>query len=619
MSRVRQTVAAAIVEFLQRQFTSRDGVEQRLIAGIGGIFGHGNVTGLGQALDEHGDALPYWQPKNEQAMVHTAAAYAKTRRRLSALACTTSVGPGATNMVTGAAGATINRLPVLLLPGDVFANRIPDPVLQQLEHASALDVSVNDCFRPVSRLWDRIVRPEQLLRALPEAMRVLASPVETGAVTICLPEDVQTEAWDWPLSFFARRVWPVPRPRAGDSDIAAAAALLRGARRPFAIAGGGVHYSEAEAVLLRFAERTGIPVGMTQAGSGALVDAHSACMGGVGVTGTAAANALARDADVVLAIGTRLGDFTTASKTLFQNAGVRFISVQIHPGDAVKHGALGLIGDARAVLEDLDVALEGYTIDAAYRQHIAAARAAWQRTRDEIVHLDAAAAAPLHQPAVIDILNNDVGANAVVVHAAGGLPGELHKLWRSQSAQQLHSEYGYSCMGYEIAGALGVKMAAPDRDVYACVGDGSYLMLHSELVTAVQEQLKIVVVLCDNGGYQCIHGLQRGCGGRSFGNEFRRRNDSGLDGAVLAIDYAANARSLGVTAWRVTTASELRAALAAAAAEPGPCLIHAVVVPRAVPASAWWDVPSAAVSQQAEVMDARRRYDTARAEQRFYF
>jgi 3D-(3,5/4)-trihydroxycyclohexane-1,2-dione acylhydrolase (decyclizing) len=618
MSRVRLTVAAAIVVFLKQQWTVRDGIERRLVRGVAGIFGHGNVAGLGQALEEHGgDALPFWQPKNEQAMVHAAAAFAKTHQRLSTLACTTSVGPGATNLVTGAAGATINRLPVLLLPGDVFASRLPDPVLQQLEHPTSLDTSVNDCLRPVSKLWDRIVRPEQVLRALPEAMRVLASPVETGAVTLCLPEDVQAEAWDWPARFFARRVWTVPRPRAGTTETAAAAVALRAARRPFLVAGGGVHYADATAALVRFVERAGIPVGCTQAGKGALLDAHPLCMGGVGVTGTAAANALARDADLVLAVGTRLSDFTTASRTLFQHADVRFVAIQIHPGDAHKLGALPLVGDARVILDDLAAALGDHTTSSAYRREIAEAKAAWDLMRSELVAAPDAGAAPLHQTEVLGILNAAAGADATVVHAAGGLPGDLHKLWHCASAAHLHSEYGYSCMGYEIAGALGVKMAQPDRDVYAFVGDGSYLMLHGELVTALQEGLKITVVLVDNGGYQCIHGLQRGCGGRSFGNEFRARTDAGrLDGATLDIDYAANARSLGAAAWRATTAAELRAALAAARAETRACLVHVPVEPRAVPSFAWWDVPGAEVSAVPSVLEARRRYDEARRAQR---
>ncbi len=618
MSTVRLTVAQALVDFLAQQYMARDGAEHRIIHGFAGIFGHGNVTGIGQAIEER-SSLPFYQPKNEQAMVHMAVAFAKARARLGTLACTTSVGPGATNLVTGAAGATINRLPVLLLPGDVFASRLPDPVLQQLEHPQSLDTSVNDCLRPVSRRFDRIMRPEQLLRALPEAMRVLASPVETGAVTICLPEDVQTEAYDWPVEFFAKRVYAVLRPRPDTNELQTAVALLKNSRRPFLIAGGGVHYAGATNALAAFVERTGIPAGVTQAGKGALLDAHPFCLGAVGVTGTAAANRIAAEADVVVAIGTRLADFTTASKTLFQHPNVRFVNIQIDPYDAHKQGALPLLADARAGLEDLGAALGGYSTSSPYRREITEAQSAWALMRDEIVHRTHGDTGALHQAAVLALLNEHVGPRATVVHAAGGLPGDLHKLWRSESAAQLHSEYGYSCMGYEIAGALGVKLADPERAVYAFVGDGSYLMLHTEIVTALQEGLKITIVLVDNGGYQCIHGLQRSTGGRSFGNEFRTRTGGRLAGSPVPVDYAANARSLGAAAWHARTAAELRAALAAAGAEPRTCLIHVPVEPRPVPSFAWWDVPSAEVSDIPSVRDARRRYDAARVAQRFYY
>jgi 3D-(3,5/4)-trihydroxycyclohexane-1,2-dione acylhydrolase (decyclizing) len=614
-------MAAALVRFLAAQHLRRDGVEHRLIRGVCGIFGHGNVTGLGQALEEHGGGdLPFYQPKNEQAMVHLAVAFAKATQRLGTLACTTSVGPGATNMITGAATATINRLPVLLLPGDVFASRIPSPVLQQLEHPLTQEESVNDCFRPVSRYWDRITRPEQLLAALPEAVRVLASPAETGAVTICLPEDVQTEAWEYPAHFFEQRVHEVPRPHCAPSELAAAAALLRAAKRPCLVAGGGVHYSDATASLARFVERTGIPVGVTQAGKGALLDAHPLCLGGIGATGTSAANALARASDVVLLVGTRLSDFTTASKTLFQHPDVRFVAVQIDARDARKHGALPLVGDARAVLDDLGEALEGWSTGSEYRREVHEAKSTWELMRAELVRPRGDDASPLLQSEVIGIVNDVAGTGATVVHAAGGLPGDLHKLWASRHPQDYHSEYGYSCMGYEIAGALGVKVARPERDVFALVGDGSYLMLHSEIVTAVQEGLKIIVVLLDNGGYQCIHGLQRACGGRSFGNEFRRRDGGGrLDGELLRVDFAANARSLGAVAFRAANARELRTALEEARRETRPCLVHVPVEPRSLPSYAWWDVPSAEVSSLASVQEARRKYEQDRAWQRFYY
>ncbi|MEY3774586.1 MAG: hypothetical protein RLZZ129_1366 [Verrucomicrobiota bacterium] len=624
MKTVRLTTAAAIVRFLQAQYVRRDGTEHRLISGVCGIFGHGNVTGLGQALEEHGGRkLPFLQAKNEQAMVHTAIAYAKTKQRLGTLACTSSVGPGATNMVTGAATATVNRLPVLLLPGDIFANRRPAPVLQQLEDPGSHDTSVNDCFRPVSRYWDRINRPEQLLTALPEAMRVLADPAETGTVTICLPEDVQAEAFDCPEHFFAKRVYDIDRAVPLPARLREAAALLRKARRPFIIAGGGVHYSDATVALQKFVEATGIPAGVTQAGKGALLESHALGLGAVGVTGTLAANRIATDADVVLCVGTRLSDFTTASKTQFQNPRVRFIAVNVHAADAAKHGALPLVGDARATLAALGRALRGWRAPAAHTKVVAKAKADWEkpwramtaparRSPDQLLYLSE----------VIGVLNTFTDAASTVVHAAGGIPGDIHKLWRGKSATDYHSEYGYSCMGYEIAGALGVKLAAPDREVYAFLGDGSYLMLHTEIVTAVQEGRKLTVILNDNHAFGCIHNLQRGQGGRSFGNEFRARSrvSGRLDGAYVAVDYAANARSLGATVFTVRTKEELRTALAAAKAEKNTCLIYVPVSPLSVMQGySWWDVPPAAISGVPTVRLARAAYERARRRQCFHY
>src|SRR5438477_1696001 len=518
----RLTAAGAIVEFLKLQHVERDGVEHRLVHGVFGIFGHGNVAGLGQALDElGGEELPYYQPKNEQAMVHTAVAFAKARRGLGTFACTTSVGPGATNMVTGAATATINRLPVLLLPGDIFASRLPAPVLQQLESPHSMDLSVNDCFRPVSRYWDRINRPEQLLAALPEAMRVLADPAATGAVTLALPEDVQAEAYDYPAHLFLRRIWRVGRPRPEAEALAAAATLVREARRPLVIAGGGVWYAEAEDALRALAEATGIPVAVTQAGKGALPDAHPQCLGALGVTGTLAADRIAARADLVIAVGTRLSDFTTASKTQFQDPGVRFVSLNLAAYDAHKHGALALVADARAGLADLRAALGSHRVPADHARAVAEAREQWEKAWHEIVHPAREAKAPLHQAEVIRILNEHAGERSTVVHAAGGLPGDLHKLWKSREPGDYHSEYGYSCMGYEIAGALGVKMAAPEREVYALVGDGSYLMLSSEIVTSIQEGLKLTIVLVDNSGFKSIGSLARSLGTDGFGTLYR--------------------------------------------------------------------------------------------------
>ncbi len=615
------SMAAALVRFLQRQYVRRDGVEHRLIHGVWGIFGHGNVTGFGQALEEFGGrALPYHQAKNEQGMVHAAVAFAKARRRLGTYACTSSIGPGATNMVTGAAVATVNRLPVLLLPGDIFANRRPGPVLQQLEYPGSQDVSVNDCFRPVSRYWDRINRPEQLLTALPEAMRVLADPAETGAVTLALPEDVQAETGLFPEHFFEKRVYDIGRPGCSTETLREAVAAIRAAKRPFLVAGGGVHYSDATEALAKFCAATGIPVGVTQAGKGALLDSHPSCLGAVGVTGTAAANALALGADLVINVGTRLSDFTTASKSQWQNPRVRFLGVNIVAADARKHGALPLVGDARAVLAQLSRALAGWKVSAAYAAAIVRERARWDQARAALVA--PRRGVPLTQAQVIDELNRACGETGTVIHASGGIPGDIHKLWRSQATQDYHSEYGYSCMGYEIAGALGLKLADPKREVYAFLGDGSYLMLHTEIVTAVQEGLRLTVVVCDNHGFGCIHGLQRGSGGRSFGNEFRHRAGTAarLEGPPVAVDFALNAESLGATGLRAETVGELRAALAQARAADGVVVIH-VPVPADIrlPGYSWWDVPVSATSKLPGVKAARAAYERALRKQRFYY
>ncbi|MFH1618434.1 MAG: 3D-(3,5/4)-trihydroxycyclohexane-1,2-dione acylhydrolase (decyclizing) [bacterium] len=620
---IRLTTAGAIVEFLKKQHISRDGREYRLVRGVFGIFGHGNVAGLGQALEEYGGReLPYFQPKNEQSMVHTAAAFAKAECRMGTFACTTSVGPGATNMVTGAAAATVNRLPVLLLPGDYFACRIPDPVLQRLEHPSSMDTSVNDCFRPVSRYWDRIQRPEQILAALPEAMRILADPAGTGAVTICLPEDVQAEAYDFPVNFFVRKVYAVERKRCAAEEIAAAAAAIRKSKRPFIVAGGGVHYSAAEKALEKLCGETLIPAGVTQAGKGSLLDSHPSCLGAVGTTGTLAADAIARNADLVIVSGSRLSDFTTASKTQFQNPGVRFVGININSFDAHKHGAIPLAGDARAVLEELKKALKGYRISAGYRKEISAAKRKWEKIYRDIVYPVKKPGEKLRQSEVIRILNGHIGKNATVVHAAGGIPGDMHKLWKSKDYHDYHSEYGYSCMGYEIAGALGVKKSRPEHEVYAFLGDGSYLMLNHEIVTSVQEGLKITVILNDNHGYQCIHNLQKSCGGGSFGNELRFRDVSGmrLEGENLPVDFIANARSLGASAFYADSEEALVSALDKARRETKTCLICIPVEPHdPLPGFSWWEVPVSAVSGSARVRKARAGYLRSKKKQRFYY
>ena len=484
-STVRLTMAQALVRFLSVQHTERDGQRQRFFGGMFGIFGHGNVGGVAQALDQMPDRLRYYQCRNEQAMVHTAAGYTKMHNRLRALACTTSIGPGATNMVTGAAGATVNRLPVLLLPGDIFGSRLPAPVLQQLESSQSQDVSVNDCFKPVSRYWDRIYRPEQLLTGLPEAMRVLTSPAETGAVTLALPQDVQTEAWDYPARFFEDRVWVVPRQRGDAAALGRAAEAIRASRRPLIIAGGGVLYSDATDVLRRLVETTSIPVAETQAGKGALPWDHPMAVGAAGVSGSSAASVLAHDADCVISIGCRLTDFTTASKSAFQDPGVVFVNINVVEMDAWKHAALPIVADARVALDDLQERLRGFATRTEYQETIARLRREWDAEVEKVTTRRPGSL--MTQAEVIAAVNGASGPRDVVVCAAGSLPGELHKLWRTRDPKGYHLEYGYSCMGYEIAGGLGVKMADPSREVFVMVGDGSYLMMAQEIVTSVLE------------------------------------------------------------------------------------------------------------------------------------
>jgi len=619
---VRLTVAQALVRFLAAQRSERDGAEQPLFAGCFGIFGHGNLAGIGQALLEaelrEPGALRYHQARNEQAMVHTAAAFARMRNRLATFACTSSVGPGATNMVTGAALATINRLPVLLLPGDVFATRVAPPVLQELEYPGGYDVSVNDAFRPVSVFFDRIWRPEQLPSALLGAMRVLTDPAATGAVTIALPQDVQAEARDWPGELFAPRVWHVPRPVPEPSALARAAAVIRSAQRPLIVAGGGVIYSGATGELREFAEVAGIPVAETQAGKGALPYSHPLAVGAVGSTGTTAANRMAARADVVIGIGTRYSDFTTASRTAFAGPQVRFVNINVAAADASKLAGTAVTADAREALRALAGAVAGWSTGTAYREEARRLAAEW----DEAV---GRAYALGHRPRpaqseVIGAVNDAAGADGVVVCAAGSMPGELHRLWRAQDPKGYHVEYGYSCMGYEIAGGLGVKMADPGREVFVLVGDGSYLMMAQELVTAVQEGIKIIVVLVQNHGFASIGALSETVGAARFGTQYRYRDATSgrLDGGVLPVDLAANAESLGVRVHRADTAAGLRAALAAARHEPGPVLVHIETDPL-VPApgsEAWWDVPVAEVSELEPTREARKAYEAAKGAQR---
>jgi 3D-(3,5/4)-trihydroxycyclohexane-1,2-dione acylhydrolase (decyclizing) len=617
------TTAQAIVAFLTQQYSERDGVERQFFAGCFGIFGHGNVAGIGQALQQM-PALRYYQARNEQAMVHTAAAYAKTRNRLQTLVCTSSVGPGATNMVTGAAAATINRLPVLLLPGDLFARRNVGPVLQQLESEHSQDVSVNDCFKPVSRYWDRINRPDQLITALPAAMRVLTDPAETGAVTLALPEDVQTEAFAFPEALFRRRVWSVPRNRPDQSALERAAAWIRASRRPLIVAGGGLIYSEATAALLELVDRTGIPLGETMAGKGSLPFDHPLQLGAIGVTGTLAANRVAREADRVIGIGTRYSDFTTASKTAFQDPDVRFININVAAFDAAKQGALGLVGDARATLEEVVPLLEGYTVDTQYRASCARLHDAWEAEVDRIYGIRHG---PLpSQGELIGAVNERGDPDAIMVCAAGSLPGDLHKLWRARHPKQFHLEYGFSTMGYEIAGGLGIKMAEPNREVYVLVGDGSFLMMASEIATSIQEGYRLTIVLMDNGGYKSIGGLSRSLGQGGFGTRYIYpvngilAGDDATDARELSLDLAACARGLGANVVECAGYDEVVAALSEAKAADRTSVIY-VRNDRleGVPGyDSWWDVPVAELSESESVREARRAWEAKRAEERTF-
>ena len=627
MSTQRLTAAQALVRYLQVQFSERDGERARAIPAIFGIFGHGNVCGLGQALAELGGDLPFHQPKHEQAMVHTALGFAKATRRLSTLACTASIGPGATNLVTGAATATTNRLPVLLLPGDTFANRRQGPVLQQLQHPGYADWGVNESLRSVSRFFDRIARPEQLLTALPEAMRVLLDPAETGAVTIALHQDVQGEAYDYPARFFEPRTWAVTRRPPAPEEIAAVAALLRTAERPLIVAGGGVRYSAAERALAQLAERRGIPVAETSAGKGTAE--CGLALGGIGVNGTQAANRIAAAADLVLCVGTRLSDFTTASSSLFEERSVRFAGVNVCAADAHRLGAVPVVADARLALEALDAALGEWSTSAGYRAEVEAAVEAW----DEVVreHLADGGAAPgdgaggvgrgagasLTQTRALATINATARAGDWLVAAAGAPPGDLLKLWRCPPGSSAHIEFAFSCMGHEIPAGLGIRLARPDAgEVVAVIGDGTYLMAPTELATAVQEGLKLTIVILVNGAFGSIRELQRSTVGHTFGTEFRRGAGSG---DALRVDYAANAESLGCAAFRAGTAQELEQALAAARDCPGPAVIECRVEPLpAPPSGAWWDLGVPAVSRDERVLEAAGRQRAGAAKQRYF-
>lgn len=618
MKSLRVTAAQALITFLSNQYVERDGKELPFFAGVWGIFGHGNVAGIGQALQQTPN-FRYYLARNEQAMVHTATAFAKMNNRLRAFACTSSIGPGATNMITGAATATINRLPVLLLPGDTFARRNVGPVLQQLEAGYSQDISVNDAFKPVSRYWDRINRPDQLSFAAMEAMRVLTSPADTGAVTLAFPQDVQAEAWDYPAEFFDKRVWYVPRQLADRALLERALQWIPSAQKPFIITGGGVIYSEACEALTRFVEHTGIPVGETMAGKGALPWDHPQNLEAVGATGTPGANILAREADLVIAVGTRLSDFTTASKTAFQNPGVRFININIAELDAHKHAALPLIGDARVTLDELTDSLD-YRVADDYASRIISFKDQWAVEVERLFSHQVGP--PISQSEVIGIVNKFSQPEDVVVCAAGSLPGDLHKLWRTRDPKGYHLEYGNSCMGYEIAGGLGVKMADPAREVYVMVGDGSYLMMSAEIVSALQEGVKLNIVLLNNFGFSSIGGLSQAVGSQGFGTDYKLRDaKSGqLDGPRLEVDFTANAASLGAHVVRAITGDDLKRALEEARRQEKTTVIVVEVDKEVrVPGyESWWDVPVAEVSEMESVKFAREAYDEAKKRERTF-
>ena len=615
----RMTTAQAIIAFLKQQFVERDGSENAFFSGALGIFGHGNIAGIGQALQQNPD-FRYIPVRNEQSAVHIAAGHAKMSNRMRTFVCTSSIGPGATNMVTGAALATINRLPVLLLPGDIFARRNVAPVLQQLESSSTQDIGVNDCFRPVSRYWDRIYRPEQIITALPETMRVLTSPAETGTVTLALPQDVQAEAYDFPEEFFFKRVWLIRRPQPDNASLARAAAAIRGSQKPFIVAGGGVLYSEASQALAQFAAQTGIPAGETQAGKGSLPYDHPQCVGAVGATGTSTANQLARDADLVIGIGTRYSDFTTASMTAFQNPDVRFININVTEFDAYKLAAIPVIADARTALDELGAAVSGYHVGSDFTTALTTLKSAWETEVNRLFQLGNTPRPA--QSEVIGAIWEASDPRDVIVSAAGSHPGDLHKLWRTRTPNSYHMEYGYSCMGYEIPGAIGAKMADPSREIYVLIGDCTYLMMPSEITTSLQEKVKLIIVLIDNHGFASIGNLSRSLGSYEFGTQLRLRSDrtQQLDGECLPVDYAANARSLGAHAIQANSLKELQAALQQAKTQDRTTVI-VVETDREVSVpgyDSWWDVAVAEVSESESVNKARAQYTVARKKERHH-
>ncbi len=617
--KIKLTTSQALIRFLNNQYVTRDGQEHQFIKGVWGIFGHGNVAGISQALLQD-KQMPYYLCRNEQAMTHTAIAYSKAKFRNEAMACTASVGPGSTNMITGAATATINRIPLLLLPSDIFARRNVAPVLQQLEHPMSQDISVNDAFKPVSAYWDRINRPDQLTWSLLEVMRVLTSPADTGAVTLCMPQDVQTEAFEYPSELFRKRIWSIPRMRPDINQLKKAVSWILTSKKPFIIAGGGVLYSEATETLNHFVEKTGIPIGETQAGKGSLPYTHPFNLGSIGATGSSAANLTAKEADLVISVGTRLSDFTTSSKSQFQNPDVKFIHINVNSMDAHKLSALPLLGDAKVTLSELGELLSGYKTDSDYKSTLENRKHNWMEEIDRVTSLSPND--KIQQPNVVKIVNNSAGDDSVIICAAGSLPGDLHKLWMTVNPGGYHMEYGYSCMGYEIAAGLGVKMAKPDSNVIVMVGDGSYQMLSSELITAVQEGLKITVVLINNRGYGSIGSLSESVGSEGFGTNYKYRSqESGkLDGEYLPLDFVKNAESYGVAVISPKTYEEIEQAMITSR---NSTKTHVIVIDvdktQRVPSyHSWWDVPVAETSTMKEVKQSRSDYEESSKKQKNY-
>ncbi|CDZ77396.1 3D-(3,5/4)-trihydroxycyclohexane-1,2-dione hydrolase [Legionella massiliensis] len=614
MKKIRLTMSQALLRFLANQYISLDSEEYRFVQGVFGIFGHGNVTGIGEALEYDAHGLLYYQGHNEQGMAHAATAFAKQKNRLGIFACTSSIGPGATNMITAAATATTNRLPLLLLPGDIFSCRQPDPVLQQLEVSHDYTISVNNCFKPVSKYWDRISRPEQLMTACINALRVLTDPAETGAVTLCLPQDVQTESYDYPAEFFAKRVWEIEREPVNEQALERALSLLQKAKNPLIIAGGGVHYSLATQTLAAFAEKHQIAVAETQAGKSALAATHVLNIGGIGVTGSAASNQLAALADVILVVGSRLQDFTTSSKWGFKNENCQLINLNISRFDALKMNSLMLRGDARCGLEQLSAKLGTYQTSERYQQDIKNYRDSWYQEVERVCSPSATTAKGLHQTHLLGVLNQFANKDDVIVAAAGSLPGDLHRLWHSKAPKDYHLEYAYSCMGYEIAAGLGVRLAKAEGEVYVLVGDGSFIMLHSELLTAIQEHKKITIIVFDNHGYQCIRNLQEANGSQGFGNEFRYRDQQSnqLKGDYLPVNFCLYAQALGAKTFYSETYEAFQQALNAAKKETSSAVIVLPVLPKTMSQGyeTWWRVDVAAISQSEAVKNAYQNLQT---------